>query len=557
MFRWFLIFSLAFIASNFSTQVSGSIAGAFLASRFSASVNDFDKSAMYTVAMIRKGNNQPEVYNDALLFLIAAGKFEDAYVQADQMVRLGIKSPALGLALVIRKIKQKQFDEAIELIERYKGQLPDVLKTSMKGWIFFQKGNWDAVEREFGKFSTSNLNFDLGSYYLAIAYAQRGNYAKSLEIIGKNIETLEPVGKNYELFRANLFDLAEDSVTAKLLLANSIRNSLDRLTLKQLYIKIREGEVTKLNVFKTPNSGIADTLILFAEGGDRESNENLIKIFYCQLAKFVSNDEARFNIRLAKAFAEGKNLEKAIETLESVDKSDLFYPESKLMLAEFLTESFKEKQAVDELKDLMDYGIRNFEVYESLGNAYRHGEEFKLANIAYSEALKSTDKLKFDDKNLWLTYFFRGIAREQMKDYERAMDDLRKALEFVPEQPQVLNYLGYMLIERRENLDEALKMIELAIKKSPQSGYIVDSLAWGLYQLGRYYEAVVPMEKAISLEPEDPIVNDHFGDILWKVGRRREAYFQWKRALLFDPDEELLLRIQEKLKEGLTDSLGD
>jgi len=137
------------------------------------------------------------------------------------------------------------------------------------------------------------------------------------------------------------------------------------------------------------------------------------------------------------------------------------------------------------------------------------------------------------------------------------MIDLRKALELIPEQPQVLNYLGYMLIERGQNLEEALDMIKLAVNKSPQSGYIIDSLAWGLFQLGRYEEAILPMEKAIALEPEDPIVNDHFGDILWKVGRKREAYFQWRRALFFQPEEEFQLSIEKKLQLGLEDSLTD
>ena len=121
----------------------------------------------------------------------------------------------------------------------------------------------------------------------------------------------------------------------------------------------------------------------------------------------------------------------------------------------------------------------------------------------------------------------------------------------MPDQPQVLNYLGYMLIEQKENLVEALGMIRKAVKISPQSGYIIDSLAWGLYQLGRYSEAVEPMEKAIELEPDDPIVNDHLGDILWKIGRKREAYFQWKKALLFNPKQELKLEIEKKIKFGL------
>jgi tetratricopeptide (TPR) repeat protein len=106
------------------------------------------------------------------------------------------------------------------------------------------------------------------------------------------------------------------------------------------------------------------------------------------------------------------------------------------------------------------------------------------------------------------------------------------------------------------NLEEALDMIERAVTLRPDSGYIIDSLGWGLYRLGRYAEAVGHMEKAVELMPIDPVVNDHLGDVYWAVGRKREAEFQWHRALSFidhedasgdvDPD-----RVRRKLEVGL------
>ena len=109
------------------------------------------------------------------------------------------------------------------------------------------------------------------------------------------------------------------------------------------------------------------------------------------------------------------------------------------------------------------------------------------------------------------------------------------------------------MIERNESLDKALGMIEDAVAQKPESGYIIDSLAWGLFRLGHYDDAIVPMEKAVELEPHDPIVNDHLGDILWMIGRKREARFQWNRALLFGPTEENKEKIEKKLRLGLTD----
>ena len=117
--------------------------------------------------------------------------------------------------------------------------------------------------------------------------------------------------------------------------------------------------------------------------------------------------------------------------------------------------------------------------------------------------------------------------------WTKAESDFRKALELTPGQPQVLNYLGYSMVEKEINLDEALGMIEQAVEASPESGYIVDSLGWVLYRLGRYDEAVVHMERTVELTAVDPVVNDHLGDVYWAVGRFREAEFQWSRALSF------------------------
>jgi tetratricopeptide (TPR) repeat protein len=135
--------------------------------------------------------------------------------------------------------------------------------------------------------------------------------------------------------------------------------------------------------------------------------------------------------------------------------------------------------------------------------------------------------------------------------WDKAEADFRSALERNPDQPQVLNYLGYSMVEKGINLDEALSMIERAVEARPDSGYIIDSLGWVLYRLGRYDEAVEPMEKAVEIEAVDPIVNDHLGDVYWAVGRTREAEFQWHRALSFEPKEEDAARIRRKLEVGL------
>ena len=144
--------------------------------------------------------------------------------------------------------------------------------------------------------------------------------------------------------------------------------------------------------------------------------------------------------------------------------------------------------------------------------------------------------------------------------FDRAEQDLLAAIEINPDQASLLNYLGYSWIDRNVNLDRALTMIQKAVELSPGDGYILDSLAWAYFRLGRYQEAVAPMEQAIGTMASDPLVNDHLGDIYWMVGRKREAEIQWKRALSLDPSENDDVdpdRIRAKLDQGLDAVLAD
>src|SRR5690606_33991930 len=143
----------------------------------------------------------------------------------------------------------------------------------------------------------------------------------------------------------------------------------------------------------------------------------------------------------------------------------------------------------------------------------------------------------------WTLFYFRGIAYERAKQWDKAEADLLQALALFPEQPHVLNYLGYSWVDQGMHLDEAMDMIARAVELRPNDGYIVDSLGWAHYRLGNYEEAVRELERAVELRPEDPVINDHLGDAYWKVGRRLEARFQWAHARDLDPEPDALEEI--------------
>jgi Flp pilus assembly protein TadD len=178
-----------------------------------------------------------------------------------------------------------------------------------------------------------------------------------------------------------------------------------------------------------------------------------------------------------------------------------------------------------------------------------HKKFAECANV-YSKGVSAIQK---PEKANWVVYYFRGICYERSKQWAKAEADLMKALELFPDQPHVLNYLGYSWIDQGIKLDEGMEMIKKAVQQRPDDGYIVDSLGWAYYRLGNYEEATKQLERAIELKPEDPTINDHLGDAYWRVGRVLEARFQWAHARDLKPDAEELPKIEEKLKEGLPD----
>ena len=187
----------------------------------------------------------------------------------------------------------------------------------------------------------------------------------------------------------------------------------------------------------------------------------------------------------------------------------------------------------------------------ALGNIERGRKRFGDCGATYSRGIDVLPPGNDKANSVW--YYYRGICEERSKEWAKAEADMKKALELQPDQPHVLNYLGYSWIDQGVNLDEGMKMIKRAVEQRPDDGYIVDSLGWAYYRIGNYEEAVKHLERAIDLKPEDPTINDHLGDAYWRVGRKLEAKFQWAHARDLKPEAEELPKIEAKIQNGLTD----
>jgi tetratricopeptide (TPR) repeat protein len=245
-----------------------------------------------------------------------------------------------------------------------------------------------------------------------------------------------------------------------------------------------------------------------------------------------------------------KKPQQAIDTYERIPETSPLHRNSEIQRAINLDTLDKTDEAKTRLEKLIQERANDVEAMMALGNILRSRKNFEECSTIYSKAIAT---LTSDEKSNWVLFYFRGICNERSKKWADAEKDLKKALELYPDQPHVLNYLGYSWIDQGINLDEGMKMIRRAVEQRPDDGYIVDSLGWAYYRIGNYEDAAKHLERAVELRPDDPTINDHLGDVYWKIGRTIEAQFQWSHAKDLKPEPDELVKIEKKLREGMPD----
>jgi len=304
---------------------------------------------------------------------------------------------------------------------------------------------------------------------------------------------------------------------------------------------------------RSAREGAADVLYSVARLLARGQNRDVSRA-YAQLATYLDPSRTEAKLLVAQIFDADSQYDLAIAAYEAIPPDS---PEALAALigqAEALQEAGEEDAAVAAMQAAADQFPESLEAHVSLGDMLRRSQRFEDAAAAYDVVVDLRREIA---PHHWPLLYRRGLALERSGEWVRAEADFRRALTLEPEQPSVLNYLGYSLVEMGRKLAEAERMIRTAVEQRPEDGYIVDSLGWVYYRFGEFDEAVRHLERAVELRPVDPVINDHFGDALWMVGRRIEARFQWRRALSFDPEEKEADRIRRKLEAGLDKVLAD
>ncbi len=300
----------------------------------------------------------------------------------------------------------------------------------------------------------------------------------------------------------------------------------------------------------TAKDGAAEALYGLGAAGVRQDDE-MPALVYLRLSLFLRPNDDLTAVSLANLFEQMKKDDLAIAAYESVPSSSPLYEDSRIQAALVLDGLGQTDDAMKRLEEIVEANPHDVDALSALAGVQRSAKKYTEAAATYDKAIAA---IGIPNKDNWTLFYFRGICYERAKEWPKAEEDFKRALELYPDQPLVLNYLGYSWVDQGLNLEEAFTMLRRAVELRPNDGYIVDSLGWAHYKLGHYAEAAETLERAVDLKPSDPVLNDHLGDAYWRVDRKIEAHFQWNHARDMQPEPEDLPAILKKIDEGLPDA---
>jgi tetratricopeptide (TPR) repeat protein len=524
--------------------------GAYLAARQARYNHDYAAAAQYFTQALTKDPSNPAMLESAVVAFMALGDIDRAIPVARKIESEDLLSQVAHMALIANDVQTDAYGAALDRIGADRG-IGDLADGLIMAWVNLGKGDMRTALTEFDAVAEQRGLRSFANYHKALALAAVGDFEAAEEIFSGGEDAPLQRTRRGTIAWAETLSQLERNDEAIALIDDAFGSVLDP-EIAELRAQLETGLPVPFSLVTGAKDGVAEVFYSIGQALLSDTGEDYT-LLYARVAEYLNPGHVDAIIMSAELLEALGRYELATATYKKVPRDHPSFTAAEMGRAESLRRADKTDAAIEVLEQLRETHPELPLVHVSTGDLYRQQERFDDAAKAYDTALALYEER---DAEQWFVYYARAISHERLGVWDKAEADFRKALELNPDHPQVLNYLGYSMVEKQINLEEALDMIERAVERQPNSGYIVDSLGWVLYRLGRYEEAVVHMERAAELMPVDPVVNDHLGDVLWAVGRTTEARFQWKRALSFvdedkpspdiDPD-----RIRRKLEVGL------
>ena len=528
-------------------ELSGLTAsGSYLAARHAGQQRDAIAAAAYYRAALKRDPRNGELLDRAFLSYLVGGNIDEAVKLAETVAQADKSDRVARLVLGVNGVKQAKYAAARkDLAQSIRGPITDLTATLLTAWSLTGSGDskgaiaaidrltgpdWYAIFKDLHAgmiFEIAGNKVEAGKRFER-AYKLDSSALRVVEAYGSWLSRNRPAAEAVAVFEA--FD--------KVLPRHPL--------VTQAIDKLKAGEKLPPLVANV-QAGAAEALYGLGASLGRRGGEDLGMV-YLQLSLHLVPNHALALLSLADLYESLKKPEMAIGIYERIPATSPLHRNAAIQMASDLDALERGEEAEKQLAAIIAHDPKDSEAIMALGNVLRGHKKFAECADVYSKGIALNPK---PDKSNWVSYYFRGICFERSKQWAKAEADLKLALDLYPDQPHVLNYLGYSWIDQGMNLDDGMAMIKKAVQQRPDDGYIVDSLGWAYYRLGNYADATEQLERAIGLKPEDPTINDHLGDAYWRVGRTLEAKFQWAHARDLKPDAEELPKILEKIEKGL------
>ena len=523
-------------------------AGSYLAARHAGAERDAAAAAAYYMNVLKADPHNADLLSRTFLSVVTEGNIDEAAKLADRVLQADKTDRIARLVIGVRALKQKEYGAARQnFAQSVRGPVTDLAAAMLSAWALAGSGDTktavDTLDKLTGpdwygifKDMHAGLILDLANKKqdagkrLERAYKADATALRTVQAYGHYLS--RNGGKDDALKVYKDFDRALPNHP---LIAQDMKALSDGDKLPPLV--------------ESPQAGAAEALYGLGASIGRRGGEDLALV-YLQLALYLQPSHALALLSLADLYESLKKPDLAIQVYERVPSSSPLFRNAEIQLADDLDQLDRTDEAKKRLEHVISEHPKDTEAILSLGNIQRARKDFADCANTYGKAI---DTLPTPEKSNWVMFYFRGVCYERSHQWPSAEADMKKALELYPDQPLVLNYLGYSWVDQGVHLDEGMDMIRRAVEQRPDDGYIVDSLGWAYFRTGNYDEAVKNHERAVELKPDDPTINDHLGDAYWRVGRKLEAHFQWSHAKDLNPDKEDLPKIEAKLKDGLPD----
>lgn len=519
----------------------------YLSARFAAAHHDLPVAAKLFAGCLKLNPNNSQLLASSFFYATSSGDVENGARLAKRLITVQPGQRMAHLVLAAAALKDREYDTAHrEIAAANKDILAAYGVQLLDAWALAGAGKGDEAEKllqglhkQAGADAAAGFNEALLADYLGHRDRAAGLYRKALQVAGPSPRLVDAYGRFLE--RNGQGKEAE-------MLYQTVRMDPSAQPVALTGLARLAAGAKPAPLVTGPQDGAAEALLGIASLLSDEPNAD-VSILFLRLTLYLRPDFELAQLLMADRFESVGNFDAAIEIYDAVKPSSSYY---RLAVVQGASDRLQLKRPEEALKQIAGLAQRypdDLDVWVSYGDLLRQMKRFGESVDVYGKAIAQFGK---PEKKQWMLYFARATAAESAGNWAVAEADLKTALQLNPEEPQILNFLGYSWVDRHVNLSVAMTMLEKANKLAPDNGFITDSVGWAYFKLGRFGEATAKLEEAVQQEPGDPTINDHLGDAYWQMGRKLEAGFQWNHALAFGPEEAEKAKILQKLQGAPT-----